>query len=100
MRRLTTPTHEFELDIDVDIIEKIYIDYAQNGKILVEKTINDVTFNQNCAIIEMTQEETKKFDAKIPIVDFQIRIIDKASHSIASDILHLSLEDVLNDEVL
>jgi hypothetical protein len=100
MRRLTTPEHTFELDIDVDIIEKIYIDYAQSGKILVEKTIEDVTFNENCAIIEMTQEETKKFDAKIPIVDFQIRIIDKARHSIASDILHLSLEDVLNDEVL
>lgn len=100
MRRLTTPEHIFELDIDADVIEKIYITYAQDGNIIVEKTGDDVSLENHCAIVELTQEETQRFNPNIKIVDLQIRVIDKANHSIASDILHLSLQDVLNDEVL
>ena len=37
MRRLTTPEHKFELQIDPYVIGKIRITYAQNNAIVLTK---------------------------------------------------------------
>ena len=111
MIRATTPTHTFFFDVDPEeSFQKILITYAQNGKIVLEKNKEDLSFS-SCesfdgktvyiASLKLTQEETNLFTAKPKgIVSIQIRAITPDGDAIASYISDISVENVLNDEVL
>jgi hypothetical protein len=100
MIRATTPTHSFELPFDYEqFVSKILITYKQGDKIVLEKTENDIVFDGNVVSYELTQEETLLFDRDI-IVDIQVRVLTKGEQSLASQVWHKPIEDVLNDKVL
>lgn len=99
MRRLTTPTHRFTLQMDVETIDKIQITYAQGGVIVLQKTSDNISMDGKTAVIRLTQEETKKFAADKE-VEIQVRVLTLAGDALASDIIKVDVQRVLNEEVL
>lgn len=105
MIRATTPTHTFVFSIDPDNFKTILITYSQGGVTVLEKGKDDLTFEQDgeswFASYRLTQEETKKFKARAnAFANVQVRVLTYADEAMASDIMTVSVRDVLNDEVL
>ena len=62
MRRGTTPIHTFTLPFNVPDESCIRIVYAQNDKIILERTTETCSVNSNAVSIRLTDEETLLFD--------------------------------------
>lgn len=108
MYRATTPTHIFVFEVDPDeTFKTILITYSQSGVIILEKDKEDLTFEekQECcgkvyhALLRLTQEETKLFAAE-KLVSVQIRAVTNDGDVVASEKMTVTVNDVLNDEVL
>ena len=111
MYRGTTPQHDFLFDVDPQLVfRRILITYAQNGKVVLTKTKNDLTYEEvedpetheisYKASFKMTQQEANSFDGSCPYIQLQMRFMDNNNHVVASPIVKIRLENVLNDEVL
>ena len=111
MIRATTPKHMFLFETDPSVYSKILITYQQNGQNIMEKTKDDLTFEEvedpcsgeTCygAWFRLTQEESNKFQAGPgKQVTVQVRVLTTANEALASDKKTFSVQDVLNDEVL
>lgn len=97
MFRATTPTHTFNLPFEASTIDKMTITYSQFGKIILKKNLEDVQLIDSKIILTLTQEETKLFKADTARVQLRVKIGDKV---MASNIISLNVEDVLDKEVL
>lgn len=111
MIRATTPIHTFVFDEDPSGYERILITYAQGGSIVMEKEKDDLEFGtiedvfsdkiSYKAFYRLTQEETKQFQAGGgKPVQVQVRVLTSSGEALASDKKTISVQDVLNDEVL
>lgn len=112
MYRATTPTHKFCFrEVNPDDFKTILITYAQNDRIVLEKGKDDLTITSEDvegethyhASLKLTQEETKLFSlqsGKTGSVYIQVRACDYDGNVVASNMIKVSLLDVLNDEVL
>ena len=58
MRRMTTPEHKFTLQIELYVIGKIRITYAQNNAIVLTKEGNDVSIDGNIAKVKLTDRKS------------------------------------------
>ncbi len=97
MYRVTTPTHTFYLPFDTNAISKLIITYKQNGKTILEKTEDEVQMNHNAISVTLSQEETFLFMVRPVSVQLRVKIGDRV---LASNILKLSVDEVLNEEVM
>ena len=105
MRRGTTPTNTFTLDIDLSAAT-VFISYAQANAVVVEKTGTDLTFTNNGGgdrdnpaeyyiSVTLSQEDTLKF---IPgDVAIQIRYVTSDGVADASNIIRTTAERILKD---
>ena len=111
MIRATTPTHIFCFcDINPEeTFKTILITYAQNDDIVLEKNKDDLAFESKVvegetkyfALLRLTQEETKMFSSKPNAsIVVQLRALSYDNSAVASNKIKISLQDVLNDEVL
>lgn len=110
MRRTTTPTHTFTLEIDPTTITALNITYAQSydvcgctdadteTQIVLVKTLDDVTIDGYDISVKLTQEETNLFTEDTPVKIQLHAMVDE--DSLVSDILTIPCREVLNDEVL
>lgn len=103
MFRATTPLHKFVFDLDPELFKEILITYAQNGRIIVEKRKEDLSFepaDNDCyqASVKLTQAEANRFRAGE--VNIQIRVLTLGGDALACEIKTIPVKDVLNDEVL
>lgn len=103
MFRATTPVLHFELcddKISVKDFSKIIISLAQNNKPLIEKTkdnikiIDDKNFE-----LTLTQEETKLFQSQF-LMQIQLRCLDIEGKVVASEIVSMTVENALNEDVI
>ena len=62
MYRGTTPTNIINVDLDLTGMT-IFVTYAQNGKILFEKTNDVITVEADKLLVPLTQEETLSLGA-------------------------------------
>ena len=109
MRRLTTPRHEFILDVDPRLWDEFRVTYKQAGKIVLEKcetdsgirmeTINTDSETTYKLWFQLTQEETQQFKPGIK-TEVQIRCHYSNGNAYASEIIPLKVSDVLNQEIL
>lgn len=99
MRRLTTPEHKFTLQTDPSAISKVRITCAQNNAIVLTKQGGDVSLNGNVATVKLTQDETKKFIADKE-VEIQVRVLTLGADALASEIIKVDVQKVLDDEVM
>ena len=111
MIRATTPRHIFVFDSDPSDYARILITYVQGDSIVMEKHKEDLSFEPTAnpctgdeewaAYYRLTQEETKRFQANPgKPVKVQIRVLTTSGESLASDKKTITVQDVLNDEVL
>lgn len=111
MYRATTPTHVFWFnDIDPQTTyTSILITYAQNDKILLEKTEQDLLFGHEIvkgeiyyrASVKLTQEETSLFSSDLNnSIVIQIRAISNDGIVSASNKIKIPCLDVLDDKEL
>lgn len=71
--RGTTPINTFLTSIDLTEANVIYITYSQLGKIVIEKTKEDVTsMTETTLSVKLTQMETLRLKSEYP-VQIQIR---------------------------
>ena len=103
MIRLTTPTHTFVFPENIDPAELdwLRLTYAQNGEILFEKELADMTIDGQTVSIKLTQEETKLFSAQNlnSYVQVQMRV-GIGDTAMATKIYNVPVADVLNGEVI
>ena len=99
MIRGTTPTHIFNLQIETETIKKVRVTYAQNDRILVEKTENDVTLTPTAIKLTLKQEDTLKFAANMP-VQIQLKVLTSGDVVLASPVKTIPVRVILNEEVL
>lgn len=104
MTRGTTPTHTFTLpdDLTSATISTLYITYAQHGTTVLEKTLDDVTINDGVIICTLTQAETLAFEVLdkhcgCDKVGVQVRLKTSDGVAMASDIVYVTIMDILKD---
>lgn len=99
MRQGTTPLHTFTIPFIVPNGSVVRVIYSQGDKVLFVKTGRDVNVSDNEISIRLAQEDTFAFDhtkkAKI-----QIRIITPDEESFVSNVMAVSVEDCLENEVI
>lgn len=101
--RGTTPINYFTVPLDLSDAAVVYLTYAQNGKTVVEKEKEDITFTAEDETYEMsvqlTQADTLAFCDKSP-VDMQIRVRFADGNAIESTIMRTSVDRILKDGVI
>lgn len=97
MHRGTTPTHLFKLPKEMASISpsKIYVTYAQDKKVVLEKDINSLFFEDGVISVTLTQEETLKF--KDGDTEIQIRIKDVNDSAYTSFIISVPVHRILKE---
>lgn len=61
MHRGTTPINIFRTDVDLTNASVLFITYKQNGKVVLEKTIDDVSIHGEMVEVRLSQRETLLF---------------------------------------
>lgn len=99
MIRGTTPEHIIKPPVAASLIKSVRFTYEQDGNTIVEKTEADCTITDESITVQLTQEDTLRFEEN-KIISAQVRILTTAGEVFASDIKSLTAEKTLNDEVL
>lgn len=72
MIRGTTPTLVFRLSIDCSALTILNIAFAQGGRIVLEKNLEQCSLDGNTASVTLTEEDTLLFDCNKK-VEIQVR---------------------------
>ena len=99
MRRGTTPTHIFTTDIDLRGAAVLYLTYKQDQAKVLEKTIEDVTIEEDKLTVTLTQQETLMFNTTMR-VEMQIRVRFPDGSELASNIMRAPVERILKGGVI
>lgn len=94
MRRGTTPTNTFAVDVDLTGAT-VFVTYEQDGKVVIEKTGSEVTVATNALTVTLTQADTLAFHPGRVCV--QIRYVDQLGTADASNIMETTAERILKD---
>lgn len=98
MKRLTTPKLSFALPFDRSIIKCARVSFKQKDEIVLVKQNDDLRWEENTITIKLTQEETRKLTPCL--LKMEVHIITTGGDSLVSKPITVSVDDVLNDEVL
>ena len=99
MRRGTTPTHTFTVDLDLTTAQEIYLTYEQEQGLEVyeiEKTKADMEITADTIQVKLTQAETLKFNTTTK-VKIQFRAIFEDGNAVASNIMTASADEILKE---
>lgn len=99
MIRGTTPTHIFELPFETGLLKDFRISYAQDNKILVEKSTKDCSLDGKKITVTLSQEDTLKF-SHLKFVEVQLKVLTNDGAVLATPVQMVSIGAILNDEVL
>lgn len=99
MIRGTTPTHIFTMPFETNLIADLRISYAQTNGEIIAKNKDDATLIGNTISVTLTQEETLKFDCSKSVL-VQIKLKTHKGEVMSSNVMTISVERCLNDEVL
>ena len=100
MRKGTTPTLVFTLDLETALLKSIYLT-LQQGTLQVTKTGEEMRLLEDgCSVaVTLTQEETLQFVAG-QFVSVQVRAVTQNGEAVATNILDVPMEAVLLDGVI
>lgn len=99
MFRGTTPTLEFVLPFNTDLLENILMTVAQKNVPIINKTIADATLSENIVTIQLSQADTLKLNDKYD-AHVQLRVKTKNDEVMASDIFRVAVSQILKDGVI
>lgn len=96
-RRGSTPTNIFNLNFDLTDAT-VYVTYSQKGKVIVEKTNQDLIITEDSVVVSLTQEDTLKF--AVGDVEVQLRYVKSDGTADASNIMTVSATKILKDGLI
>lgn len=97
MWRGTTPTHSFTLPEGMrqQDFAVLYITYSQNGETVVEKTGEDLQFEDNIIKVIFTQQDTLAFAPGPVKIQIRGRMLD--GQAVASNHISTTAKEILKD---
>ena len=95
MKRGTTPVNTFRTNIDLTGAT-VFVTYSQRGRVILEKTGEDLTISEDAVVTRLTQQDTLGFDA-VQKVSIQIRYVFPDGTAGASNIMTASVGEILKD---
>ena len=95
MKRGTTPTNTFKTNIDLTGAT-VFLTYSQRGRVVLEKTGDDLEISAEAIVTRLTQKDTLGFDA-LQKVSIQIRYVFPDGTAAASNIMTASVGEILKD---
>ena len=95
MKRGTTPTNTFKTNIDLTGAT-VFLTYSQRGRVVLEKTGDDLEISAEAIVTRLTQKNTLGFDA-LQKVSIQIRYVFPDGTAGASNIMTASVGEILKD---
>jgi hypothetical protein len=95
MKRGTTPTNTFKTNIDLTGAT-VFLTYSQRGRVVLEKTGDDLEISTEAIVTRLTQKDTLGFDA-LQKVSIQIRYVFPDGTAGASNIMTASVGEILKD---
>lgn len=95
MHRGTTPTNIFRTDVDLTNASVLFITYKQHDKVVLEKTIDDVSIHGEMVEVRLSQRETLLFSEGI--VTIQIRAKFQDGSVIASSLIRTNAREILKE---
>lgn len=99
MYRGTTPTHIFTLPFDAELVKTAQVSYAQFGKVVLQKNMEDCALQEKQIRVELTQEETQMFRST-GWVYIQLKILTTDGKLLASGIEKIHPLDCLSEGAL
>lgn len=95
MHRGTTPIHIFRTDVDLTNASVLFITYKQNGKIVLEKSIDEVTIQKEVVTVYLSQKETLLFNEGTVTIQIRAKFPDEST--IASNLIRTSVKEILKE---
>ena len=95
MHRGTTPINIFRTDVDLTNASVLFITYKQNGKVILEKSIDEVKIQNNIVSVYLSQKETLLFMEGIVTIQIGAKFSDGSA--IASSLIRTSTYEILKD---
>ena len=99
MIRACSYTATIQAPEDPTTYSAILVTFAQDGENIIEKTEEDVTFEDNNIIVQLDQEETKQFACGKKCY-IQIRCYKAQYNAPGSSVWAIDVRPALNDEIL
>ena len=99
MIRGTTPTLEFTIPFDTDLLAEVWVTLSQNNEILIDKHLEDCSREGNLISVKLTQEETLELDCDC-ITEIQLRVKTREGEALASDIMTVDTHRILKEGVI
>ena len=101
IRRGTTPTLTLYVeDVDLSNLKDIVVSLRQGDTLISKhKEDQDVTVSSDHVSVNLNQTETLKFNP-YDIVEVQIKGQDESGQVFATDILRVSVSDILDESVM
>lgn len=96
MIRGTTPSIRFDLPIDVDLVDCMYLTISQNGKTVIEKCLTDCSCDVRRVSYKLTQAETLSLMAATE-TQMQVRLKTKGGDALASQITTVRVDRILKE---
>ena len=94
----STPINTFDIPYKAEQVKDIEIIYKQGGKEKILKRKGEIEVLDYLAKVELSQEDTFNLEDSVR-VQIQLRVKDNQDKVIPSDIIVVSVEDCLFDEV-
>jgi hypothetical protein len=94
----STPINTFEIPYKAEQVKDIEIIYKQGGKEKILKRKSDIELSDYLAKVELSQDDTFNLDDSTR-VQIQLRVKDNEDRVIPSDIIVVSVEECLFNEV-
>lgn len=95
MRRGTTPTITITTDIDLTPASNLFVTFKQDGVVVFEKTLSDVTVTEETVVVNLTQDETLALNTSAGL-QFQIRA-SLGDNKVASNVMQTTVEKILKE---
>lgn len=96
MVRGTTPTLNFGIPFNTELIDAVYITFCQEGRTVLEKDINSIEMSNKELTVRLSQQDTLSFNDN-SYVELQIRIKNRDGSAYSSKIIVVSVERILKD---
>ena len=96
MIRGTTPTLEFTLPFGTELLAGAYVTLSQNGKVIIDKPLEECECNANKLSVKLTQAETLLLDCGCN-TEIQVRAKMNSGDAVASRIVTVRTERILKD---
>ena len=99
MIRGTTPTLEFTIPFDTELIAEAFVTLSQKNKVVLDKPLAECQRDEKVLSVKLTQEETLLLDCDYK-TEIQIRVRTVDGDALASDIIAVNTERILKDGVV